>query len=244
DPRRLFNETHLVAQHYAVDLGPRAAAQDDRNVVRSGAGQRPLEPVGHRQEGEQHHHDQRNRNYRRDRQPEPPRDALDVDHRHRGDLQQQGAHGQPLPSAAAIRSRNALSAGSKPVTMPRPIISATAASTIPGVMVIPGTKFDRLSRSDQITISATRRPGMPPSKASSTDPPRRRRATRAPVNPRVFSPPIARVRSRTAMIMELPTIIRMVANAAPTTSSTMSAMLPSCAANALLNAFSVSVEVS
>ena len=64
------------------------------------------------------------------------------------------------------------------------------------------------------------------------------------MKPSVFSTPISRVRSRTAMIMELPTIIRMVANAAPTTSSTISAMLPSWAANALLNAFSVSVEVS
>ena len=67
---------------------------------------------------------------------------------------------------------------------------------------------------------------------------------RPPEKPSVLSTPISRVRSRTAMTMVLPTIIRMVANAAPTTRATISAILPSCATNALLNAFSVSVEVS
>ena len=67
---------------------------------------------------------------------------------------------------------------------------------------------------------------------------------RPPEKPSVLSTPISRVRSRTDIAMVLPTIIRIVAKAAPTTRVTISAMLPSCAANALLKAFSVSVEVS
>src|SRR5262245_9480781 len=62
--------------------------------------------------------------------------------------------------------------------------------------------------------------------------------------PSVLSTPISRVRSRMVSAMVLPTIIRMVTKAAPTTSVTIRAMLPSCAAKALLNAFSVSVDVS
>jgi hypothetical protein len=63
-------------------------------------------------------------------------------------------------------------------------------------------------------------------------------------NPSVFITPISRVRSRIVNAMVLPTIIRIVTKAAPTTSVTISAILPSWAANALLNAFSVSVAVS
>ena len=44
---------------------------------------------------------------------------------------------------------------------------------------------------------------------------------RRPVKPSVFSTPISRVRSRTVSAMVLPTIIRMVTKAAPTTSVTM-----------------------
>ena len=67
---------------------------------------------------------------------------------------------------------------------------------------------------------------------------------RGPEKPSVFSTPISRVRSRIDSAMVLPTIIRMVTKAAPTTRNTINAMLPNCAANALPNAFSVSVEVS
>jgi hypothetical protein len=67
---------------------------------------------------------------------------------------------------------------------------------------------------------------------------------RPPVKPSVLSTPISRVRSRMVSAMVLPTIIRMVTKAAPTTRMTISAMLPNWAANALLKAFSVSVAVS
>ena len=62
--------------------------------------------------------------------------------------------------------------------------------------------------------------------------------------PSVLNTPISRVRSRTFRVMVLPTIISMVTNAAPTTSTTISLMLPNWATNASLNAFSVSVAVS
>ena len=105
-------------------------------------------------------------------------------------------------------------------------------------------KFASFSRSMKAMNAAIARPGMPPSIASSTDSPSTMRRMRGPGKPSVLSTPISRVRSRIVSAIVFPTIIRIVTNAAPTTSVMISAIFPTWATNALLNAFSVSVAVS
>jgi hypothetical protein len=73
DAGRVLDQPHLVARDRAVDLGLRAAAQEDRDVLRPGARERALEAVRHREERQQHDHDQRDRDDGRERQPQPLR---------------------------------------------------------------------------------------------------------------------------------------------------------------------------
>src|SRR5690606_28216901 len=64
------------------------------------------------------------------------------------------------------------------------------------------------------------------------------------VNPSVFSTAISLVLSLIDCHMELPTINKMVKNAANTTAIIIKPMSPICSINALLNAASVLVSVS
>src|SRR4030095_11305172 len=131
-----------------------------------------------------------------------------------------------------------------PVISPSATISATPCRAIVGDTAKAGATLVRLARSAMAISAAIASPGMPPSSASNTDSPSTIAKIRGPEKPSVFSTPISRVRSRIDSAIVLPTIIRMVTKAAPTTRNTISAMLPNCATNACPNAFSVSVEVS
>ena len=153
---------------------------------------------------------------------------------------------QPRPSAVAILSRMALSAGMHAGDRGRaPIISADRCSAM-SATAQRGHEI-RQAVAQHHGRSAPRSRGRECRRAAPAA--RIRRApgagSRAPEKPSVFSTPISRVRSRTAMHHGVaddhqdgrrrPRRRR---------ASTISAMLPNCAANALLNAFSVSVEVS
>jgi hypothetical protein len=93
DARPFLDQAHLVAREHAVDLGLGSAAQDHRHVGRTRAGDGVLKTVGHGQEREQHHDDQRDRDDGREREPQPLAQALQIHHGDGGDLQQQRRHG-------------------------------------------------------------------------------------------------------------------------------------------------------
>ena len=147
---------------------------------------------------------------------------------------------------SAIFSRMALSAGNKPVTSPAPASSATAASDDAG--------RQRQRRDELYQAVAHRQDRCSAASASPGSPPMQREQHR------IRRAPAQDARAGEAERLQHADLARAFAhrhrpwccrrssgwstNAAPTTRPTISAMLPSCAANALLNAFSVSVAVS
>src|SRR5207237_3781217 len=131
-----------------------------------------LEAVGHRQECEQDDHHQCDRDHRREREPAPLRDALEIDGGDRRHLKPKRTHAYPRPSAVAILSRMALSAGMIPVISPSAIISATPCSTMVGDTAKAGATLARLLRSVIAMSAAIARPGLRPRSDSTTDSPR------------------------------------------------------------------------
>ena len=144
DAGPVLDQAHLIAGHRAVDFRLRARPQHDGDVIGARPGNGALKTVGHRQEGEQHDHHQRDRDHRRQRQPASLPHAPEIDRGDRHDLQQKRTHDYPRPSAVAILSRMALSAGMMPVIRPSAIISAIPCSAITGDTAKAGAILDRL----------------------------------------------------------------------------------------------------